>query len=250
MLTLAALVLGLFVLSQLVATTGAGHRLIEASGLTPAEYARRGFFQLCWAVALVLGFLGLVGRLAADDVGDHRIVRALGAIVPLLTLGLVAVSLRLMALYDQAFGLTMLRLWVIGAAGWAGVVLVLAALRSLGLGRRIGGSGGWVFAGGLVAAASLLLAANVANPEAFVAHHDIALAERGVPLDPSYLRSLSDDADGAISKGASSASDPAVRAALRRIAGCTDGRRGVASLNLAAAQARAGAGSCETEVAP
>jgi Domain of unknown function (DUF4153) len=39
-------------------------------------------------------------------------VRILGAAVPGLALGLVAVSLRRMALYDQAFGLTRLRLWI------------------------------------------------------------------------------------------------------------------------------------------
>ena len=235
MLALAAAVLGLFVVSQVVATTGAGHRIIHASGLTPAEYARRGFFQLCWAVALLLGFLGLVGRLATEGVRGHRAVRVLGGIVPLLAVGLVFVSLRRLALYDHVFGLTMLRLWVVGAATWAGVVLVLVAARNLTFGptppRR------WVLAGALGVAATFVLFADVANPEAFVVRHDVARAEQGVPLDPAYLRSLSDDAGPALVHAAATSGNQAVREDLEPVAGCTDRRHGVAALNLAAIRA-------------
>ena len=148
MLALAAGVLALFVVSQLIALTGAGKRLVEASGLTPADYARRGFFQLCAATALLLGFLALVERLAGPDVRERRSVRILGAAVPVLAVGLVVVSMRRMALYDHAFGLTMLRLWVVGAAAWFGVVLVLVAVRNAG----VGGGRRWVLAGAGVAA--------------------------------------------------------------------------------------------------
>jgi hypothetical protein len=246
MLALAAGVLGLFVVSQVIAATGAGHRIIEASGLTPAEYARRGFFQLCWAVALLLAFLGLVGRLAVEGVRRHRSVRILGALVPLLALGLVGVSLRRLALYDQAFGLTMLRLWVVGAATWAGIVLVLVAVRNLTFGSEPARR--WVFAGAVGAALAIVLAADVANPEAFVVRHDVSRAEHGVPLDPSYLQSLSDDAGPEIAHAAVASTDADVRAQLEPIAGCTDRRQGVASLNLAARQAEVHqAGSCDQE---
>ena len=79
MLALAAGVLALFVVSQLVALTDAGDRLVESAGLTPAEYARSGFFQLCWATGLVLAFLWLVRSLATPTPSP---IRSCGASVP------------------------------------------------------------------------------------------------------------------------------------------------------------------------
>lgn len=217
MLGLAALVLALFVVSQLVAPTGAGRRLIESSGLTPAQYARSGFFQLCWATALIVILLAIVRALAGPEVVRRLPVRILGAAVPLLATGLVVVSLRRMALYDRAFGLTMLRLWVIGAAVWMGVLLVMIALRYAGLGR----ARNWVAAGALAAALALLLTADVANREAFVARHNMARARAGAELDVRYLAGLSDDAG------------PTVGLALV----CHGHKEGAASLNLAVARA-------------
>ncbi len=222
MLGLAALVLGLFAVSQLVALTGAGDRLVSEAGLTPAEYARGGFFQLCWATGVVLGFLGVVRALAAPDTLGHRAVRILGAAVPALALGLVAVSLRRMALYDDVFGLTMLRLWVVLAAVWMGCVLVMTAVRNAG---RSGGR--WLVAGAGIAALVLVLAADVANPEAFVVRHNGDRARDGADLDIEYVVGLSADAVPAI------ADDPL----MARYLYCTVDPQGVTALNLAEARA-------------
>lgn len=245
MLALTAGVLALFVVAQLVALTGAGKRLVEASGFTPADYARRGFFQLCWATALLLGLLALIERLSTAGVRENRAIRVLGAAVPLLALGLVAVSLRRMALYDQAFGLTMLRLWVVGAAAWFGIVLVLVALRNLG----VGGDRRWVFAGAGLAMVALVVLADVADPEAFVVRHDVARARSGVVLDAGYLRHLSDDAVPAILAAEHGSPGPQAAQALRDAAACTDRRRGAAALNLAAVRAESSAGQrpCRAE---
>jgi hypothetical protein len=223
MLGLAALVLGLFAVSQLVALTGAGERLVSEAGLTPAEYARSGFFQLCWATGVLLGFLVVVRALAAPGALDHRAVRILGAAVPGLALGLVAVSLRRMALYDEAFGLTMLRLWVVLAAIWMGCVLIMTAARNAG--RHSGGR--WLVAGAGVAALVLVVGADVLNAEAFVARHNIERGRDGAQLDGGYLVELSDDAVPTI----------AGDAALSQLLACTGDRHGAAALNLAAARA-------------
>jgi hypothetical protein len=223
MLGLAALVLGLFAVSQLVALTGAGERLVTEAGLTPAEYARSGFFQLCWATGVMLGFLVVVRALAAPAALDHRAVRILGTAVPGLALGLVAVSLRRMALYDEAFGLTMLRLWVVGAAIWMGCVLVMTAARNAGC-----HSGGrWLVAGAGIAALVLVVGADVLNAEAFVARHNIARGRDGAQLDAGYLVELSDDAVPTLANDA----------VLSQLLPCSGDRQGVAALNLAAARA-------------
>jgi hypothetical protein len=254
MLALAATVLGLFVVSQLVALTDAGRRLVESAGLTPAEYARSGFFQLCWATGLLLAFLALVRALARPEALAHPLVRGLGAAVPALALGLVVVSLRRMALYDHAFGLTMLRLWVVGAAVWMGLVLVMTAGRNLA--PATGPS--WLVAGAGVAAVVLVLAADVADAEAFVARHNIDRARAGAELDLHYLAGLSDDAVPAIA-AAGPLDDVAVTPAPQdrhdhrddRVGqtgrpaqarpldalSCGDDERGAAALNLAVARA-------------
>lgn len=234
MLLLAAVVLTLFVVSQLVALTGAGQRLVDSAGLTPAEYARSGFFQLSWATALLLGFLTLVRALATPECLRHRAVVVLGAAVPVMALGLVGVSLRRMALYDQAFGLTMLRLWVVGAAVWMGIVLVMTAARNLGLAAQRD----WLVAGAGLAAVALIVLADVADPEAFVARHNIDRARAGAELDIVYLAELSDDAVPAIVHGLSphgvpEEDAPLLLAALR----CDGDATGVAALNVAAARA-------------
>lgn len=233
MLALAAVVLGLFVVSQLLALTGAGRRLVESAGLTPAEYARSGFFQLCWAAGLLLAFLGLVRALATPRALEHRLVRGLGAAVPALALGLVVVSLRRMALYDQAFGLTMLRLWVVGAAVWMGSVLVMTMVRNLGAdaGRS------WLVAGAGVAAVALVLVGDLGDPEAYVARHNLERARQGAELDIDYLTGLSDDAVPTIADAAGDATDPGTRDQLVDALRCDDQVEGAAALNLATARA-------------
>jgi hypothetical protein len=244
MLALTAVVLGLFVVSQLVALTDAGDRLVRSSGLTPAEYARTGFFQLCWATGILLAFLGVVRALAAPEVFGSRLVRGLSGVVPLLALGLAGGSLRRMALYDQAFGLTMLRLTVVGVTVWMGIVLILFAARNLGLGA----DRGWVLGGAVAAALVLVLVADVANPEAFVVRHDVRRAEQGVHLDGDYLATLSDDAAPALAEARrdpGSLGDEAVAALGLALDECRSPEGGVAAWNLSAWRAeRARERSC------
>lgn len=189
MLALAAAVLVAFVVAQLVATTGPGHQLLRDAGTTPARYARQGFFQLCWAALVIVGFLTLVRRLTTPAVLRAAPVRVLATAVPALALGLVVVSLRRLALYDDAFGMTWLRLAASAATVWIGLVLVLLAVRNA---ARPGGR--WVAAVAVGLAISIVLGADLANPEAWIVRHDAARAAAGADVDLDYLATLSDDA--------------------------------------------------------
>ncbi len=190
MLGLAASVLVLFVASQLVAVTSTGDRLVRATGMSPAQYARSGFFQLCWATLAIVVLLVLTRRLATPLALRDGRVRLLAATVPILALGLVVVSVTRMARYDDAFGLTMLRLWALGATVWLGTLLVLMAIRAAtaGSGRQ------WVGGTVVLVAVGLVLFADVINPEAFVVRHNAARSQTGATTDLAYLGSLSDDA--------------------------------------------------------
>lgn len=231
-LGLAAVVLAMFVVSQLVALTDAGQRLIDQAGLTPAEYARSGFFQLCWAATVVVAYLALVRRLAAGEALAARKVRWLSAVVPVLALGLVGVSLRRMALYDQAFGLTMLRLAVVGAILWIGVLLLAMAARNAGF----AGERRWVLGAAVVAAFCLVVVANLTNPEGFVVTHNVARASQGAEVDAAYLAELSDDAVPAIAAAIERTPEPDLRRRLQAALDC-DPRSGVERLNVSRARA-------------
>lgn len=233
MLALAAAVVALFVVSQVVAATGTGQRLIESSGLTPAEHARGGFFQLCWATGVLVALLGLVRAFAAPGVMARGVSRILATAVPALALGLVAVSLRRMALYDQAFGLTMLRIWVVLGAVWLGTVLLMTAARNLG----VRADRSWLVAGAASSACLLLLVANVADPEALVVRRNVERASAGAELDAGYLRRLSADALPALADELASVRDPVVAEVLASAVPCEE-PRGAAALNLAVARAR------------
>ncbi|HEX9888015.1 MAG TPA: DUF4173 domain-containing protein [Nitriliruptorales bacterium] len=229
-LGLAVAVLGLFVVSQLLATTDAGQRLVEQAGLTPAEHARSGFFQLCWACLVIVGYLALSRRLAAPGVFERPVVRGLSAAVPVLALGLVGVSLRRMALYDRAFGLTMLRLAVVVAVVWIGIVLVMIATRNLG----VHAERNWLTGAAVTAGLALLLVVNAIDPEGFVVRHNVARAAEGAAVDVAYLTTLSDDALPALAGAIDAAGDPDLRARLVAALRCGEDRTGVAALNVAA----------------
>lgn len=244
MLGLAVAVLGVFSVAQVLALTGAGEQVVTSSGLTPAEYARTGFFQLCWATGILVVFLAGVRALAAPGVFADRRVKALAALAPLLTLGLVVVSLRRMALYDAAFGLTMLRVAVVAVTLWLGVTLVLMAIRNLGLlsGRE------WLLGASAATALVLLAVANVANPEALVVRHNLDRASQGEEIDTSYFASLSDDAVPAIADAQQDTMDPALADDLERALRCGDDRTGASAWNVAArSAATARADACKPQ---
>jgi hypothetical protein len=177
--------------AQLVALSGGGRRVIETAGLTYADYARSGFFQLLWVAGLTLCLL-LAVRAATDlgTGGARRRFVALSEIVVVLTLLIVVVAVRRMHLYEQAYGLTMLRLYVELFTLWIGAVFVMLGLSLAGAWARRA----WLVPAAVAAALVLLLGLNVANPEAIVVRHNVAHAERTGRFDPAYLAELSEDA--------------------------------------------------------
>jgi hypothetical protein len=182
---------GAFAVAQLVALSGGGRRVIETSGLTYAEYARSGFFQLLAVAAITLAvLLALRAATRGAPEGIHRQLVVLSELAVGLTLVIVFVSIRRMELYTRVFGLTMLRLYVEWFTVWMGAVFVLLAAALAGMWRRRP----WLPAAAAGLGLALLFGLNAANPEAVVARHNVAFAEEAGRFDPAYLADLSDDA--------------------------------------------------------
>lgn len=167
-----------------------GANLVEVTaGLSYAEYARQGFFELVATTALVVPILLLADWAGETDTPRSRsTLRGTTLVLVVLLVGLIVSAAYRMRLYQEAYGLTELRLyvsvfmvWLTGVVGW----LVLTVLR----GRRERFLFGSIIAG-LVCIAVL----HMLNPHALIARVNIDRAAAGAEYDGTYLRTLSADA--------------------------------------------------------
>jgi hypothetical protein len=116
------LVVGLFVALQLAYLFG-GLDTLDAAGMKYSDYARRGFFELVAAAALAGGVLV---ALEYEVTRRSRTYIALALALVGLTIVVLASSALRLALYQDAYGWTELRLYV--AVSIAGMAVTLAAL--------------------------------------------------------------------------------------------------------------------------
>ncbi len=180
-----------FAATQLMVVAGGAERVLATAGLTYAENARQGFFQLLGVAGITLALLLGIRAALGPVMGPTRwLVVGLGEAAVLLTLVIVAGALNRLSLYEQAYGLTMLRLACVVVAWWLAAVFVLvgAALAGVGARRR------WIFGAIVVAGVVALFVFNVMDPEAVVVRHNVAHEQATGSFDTSYLHELSDDA--------------------------------------------------------
>ncbi|MEM9518742.1 MAG: DUF4173 domain-containing protein [Actinomycetota bacterium] len=202
-----------FAVAQAVATFGGVDQVLETAGLTRAEYARDGFFQLLWAAGLTLGTLLVLDRLRRRERGGT--FRVFATVTSMLTILVVAVSIDRLLTYVDDFGWTMLRLYTVLFAAWIGLLFLGLASRFAGLRLLQDWYPVFVAVTGLI----WLLALNVANPEAFVARENLATADHA---DAVYLRQLSPDATPAILDGLDTLSDADQQMLLESLCGDAD----------------------------
>lgn len=167
---------------------------LAATGMTYAEYARRGFFELL-AVAflvagLILGFEGLVSRRTRAYVIAAMVLVGLTVVV-------LGSSLLRLRLYQDAYGWTELRFYVLAAIAWLAIG-ALATIAALATNRTR-----WLLHFMVVLSVVFGVGFNLIGPVRFIAEQNVARAvdpslvpaggETG--LDVYYLSSLGTDAD-------------------------------------------------------
>jgi hypothetical protein len=171
-LILVAALFAMFVTLQLAYLFG-GRDTLDAAAISYSAYARRGFFELIAAVALVGALLfGL--ELAVLDRGRVYLAAAL-TLLALTALVLVSAWYRL-DLYQQAYGWTELRFYANCAIAFLALALLLFAW-SVVRGRM-----SYALQPLAMAVVLVAFAANAIGPAAFVARANIARV-----LDPSGL---------------------------------------------------------------
>ena len=178
----------LFLVAQAAAFFGGHDYIQKATGLTYAGYVHQGFAQLTIATALTLLVVWAAAWKVGETAADRWWLRgSLGGLC-LLTLVVVASALHRMDLYQEAYGFTRLRLLVDVFEGWLGLVVVAVMVAGVGL------KGWWLPRMALLSGAALMLGLAVANPDAWIAEHNIERYQATGKVDWSYLQGLSFDA--------------------------------------------------------
>lgn len=180
-----------FVLIQLRYLFGGSTRVLNTAGLTYAEYARHGFFELVWVAALTLALLLVVHHLLAKkDKLTVTVFRVFsGSLVALVMVVMWSAMVR-MRLYQSEYGLTELRLYTTAFMVWIGVTLLWFAWSVLMRDARRR------FAVGAFASLLMtLMTLHAINPDRLIVRANIAQATADHAFDADYaLTALSLDA--------------------------------------------------------
>ncbi|PZG01566.1 DUF4153 domain-containing protein, partial [Micromonospora deserti] len=178
-----------FVLVQLTVLFGGSGHVLRTAGLSYAQYARSGFWQLLAVSALTLLVLAGAARWAPRDTrADRLLIRVLLGALTLLSLVVVASALYRMNVYAQAYGATRLRLVVATVELWLGLLFVLVGVAAIRL------RAGWLPRLVLATAVLALLGLAVADPDRLIAERNVDRYLETGRLDVGYLAGLSADA--------------------------------------------------------
>lgn len=169
---------------------GAEYLIQETVGLTYAEYARRGFFELVTVAALLLPLLlGTHWLMGGTDQSkaSRRLFTGLATFSVLMIFVMIVSGIMRMATYTQVFGLTELRVYTTAFMGWLAVVFgwfTLTVLRS----KRANFAFGAMVTGFLA-----IFILNVINPDALIATTNIARGGAPEAIEGSLPRARFDD---------------------------------------------------------
>ncbi|MEX2177805.1 MAG: DUF4173 domain-containing protein [Gemmatimonadaceae bacterium] len=185
-----------FVLVQIGWLFGGEALVLRTTGLTYADYARRGFFELTLVAGLLLPvLLGAQALIPASDDRTLRFYRRLAVpLVVLLGAILLSAGAR-MSLYVRYYGISVDRLYATAFMIWLAVVFAWLAFTVLRSRPR-------TFATGLVVSGLVVLVTlNLLNPGALVARANLARGDAvrtgtagAAGTDLQYLASLGGDA--------------------------------------------------------
>ena len=167
-----------------------GNALVQATaGMSYAEYARRGFFELVAVSALVLPVLLAANALLRRETAlAGRVFRVLASTLLALLAVIMYSAIARMQLYQSVYGLSIDRLYATVFMGWLAIVFGWFAATVLRGHEK-------PFAAGVLASGwAALIALNVADPAGLVARTNLGRAERGTDLDAVYIASLGGDA--------------------------------------------------------
>ena len=223
----------LYLIAQFAYFTDAFRGLLPKN-FTVAQYARRGFFEMCGIVSINLGLIVLALGVVRKEGGRvPGAVKGLSVFLCVFSLGLVATALSKMVLYMGSFGLTRLRVLTSVFMVYLAVVVLAVALRLyakklpvLRLAAALG--------------MAVLIALSLANVDGMVARYNVGAWKSG-RLDSLDMKTVCSLGDGAVPVIAELAgdSDPEIGAKARDELKLRSVEEDWRSWNLVTAQANA-----------
>jgi hypothetical protein len=154
---------------------------------TYAEYARRGFFELCGVAAINLFVLAFTYSFAKRGAGEYpKALRIFTGLLCVMTELLVVAAVSKMLLYIDAYGLSQLRvyvLWFLVLLFIIFAILIIWHVKPFNAGRPI-----------VVVSVCFLLALFLANTDGLIAKYNVWQYESGKvkTVDMSMLSRMSD----------------------------------------------------------
>jgi hypothetical protein len=207
-LGLLVLLFAAFVAVQLTVLFGGNRHVRTTDGLTYADYARGGFWQLSFVTALTLLVLAGAARWAPRTTTPDRVLlRSILGALAVLALVVVASALLRIHVYTDTYGLTRLRLLVACCEGWFGLVLVMVLVAGVWIRAP------WLPRAAIAAGVLALLGLAAANPDALIAGHNLRQSRT---VDVDYLGGLSPDAVPAVDRYADGETKARLLTDLRR----------------------------------
>ena len=231
-----------FVVLQVAYLFG-GLDTLEATGLPYAQYARSGFFELVGVALLAGGLLATVHAIAS-----RRTPALVGAGLALagLTAVVLASALLRLRIYQDAYGWTELRFYVLATIVWLAIGIAITTALLYRDRMR------WLLHGLAIAAVVVLVGVNLVGPVRLIAEQNVARvvnpalvpADGKSGLDVTYALRLGDDAVPALVAALPALRPPdrselIQRLALRRATLAEEGTTGWPSWNLGRELARA-----------
>ncbi|WKU04331.1 DUF4153 domain-containing protein [Micromonospora sp. HUAS LYJ1] len=182
-----------FVAVQFTVLFGGQRHVLRTAGLSYAEYARSGFWQLTVVTLLTVAVLGGVSRWARRETRAERVLlRALLGLLSALSVVIVVSALSRMYTYQKVYSFTGERIFVMAFE------LLLGAVFLMILAAGVRWRGRWIPGATVGLAVVMLLSLAVLNPEDYAARRNIARYEQSGKIDAWYLRALSADATPAL----------------------------------------------------
>ncbi|MEV1287787.1 DUF4173 domain-containing protein [Micromonospora sp. NPDC049679] len=184
---------GGFVAVQFTVLFGGQRHVLRNAGLSYAEYARSGFWQLVMVTMLTVAVLAGVTRWARRDRPVERVLlRILLGLLSALGIVIVVSALSRMYTYQKVYSFTGERIFVMAFELLLGTVFLMIMVAG------IRWRGGWIPRLTVGLAVAMLLSLAVINPEDYAARRNIARYEQAGKIDAWYLRALSADATPAL----------------------------------------------------
>lgn len=184
-----ALLFAAFLVFQVRYLFGGNDLVLATTGLTYAEYARRGFFELATvaglSIPLLLGFSSIYRRETPRSIRIYQVISSVFIGLLIVVLGSAVYR---MNLYVDIYGLTELRYGVEASMVAMAVLFAgLAVIIWMNQIKRVGQLMAFVIFGSIISL-------NVANPDSVIAAHNLARMGENKRIDHSYLAHLSSDA--------------------------------------------------------